>query len=288
MCIRDSRNTARFLLSNLNGFDPATDQVSPEQMLSLDRWAVDRTAELQDEVAAAYETYQFHQIYHKVHNFCAGDLGGFYLDIIKDRQYTTQADSLARRSAQTALYHITEALVRWIAPILSFTAEEIWENLPGEREDSVFLVEWYQGLARLSGDEAMGRVFWGQLQSVRDAVNKEMEVRRAAGDLRGSLDADVTLYCTPDSLVQLESLGDELRFVLITSDAVLAALDDAPDSAAATELDGLRLEVKVSANEKCERCWHRRADVGTDAAHPTLCTRCVTNVEGEGEQRRYA
>ena len=285
---RRIRNTARFLLSNLNGFDPATDVVAPEQMLSLDRWAVDRTAGLQDELTAAYEAYQFHQIYHKVHNFCAGDLGGFYLDIIKDRQYTTQADSLARRSAQTALYHITEALVRWIAPILSFTAEEIWENMPGEREESVFLVEWYRDLARLSGDEAMGRAFWQQLQAVRDSVNKEMEVRRAAGDLRGSLDAEVTLYCAPDLLAQLQSLGDELRFVLITSGAVLASLADAPATASATDLDALRLAVAVSANEKCERCWHRRADVGRDAAHPTLCSRCVTNVEGEGEQRRYA
>ena len=160
--------------------------------------------------------------------------------------------------------------------------------MPGEREDSVFLVEWYTGLARLSGEETMGRTFWGQLQTVRDAVNKEMEARRGAGDLRGSLDAEVTLYCAPDLLAQLESLGDELRFVLITSDAVLSALDDAPDTAAATELDGLRLEVRVSTNEKCERCWHRRADVGATAAHATLCSRCVTNVEGEGEQRSFA
>jgi len=285
---RRIRNTARFLLSNLNGFDPASDQVAPEDLLSLDRWALDRTAQLQDDITAAFDAYQFHQIYHKVHNFCAGDLGGFYLDIIKDRQYTTQSDSLARRSAQTALFHITEALVRWIAPILSFTAEEIWENMPGERAESVFLVEWYPGLLRLDPEESMGRAFWERLISVRDAVNKEMEVRRAAGDLRGSLDADITLYCDPALLETLESLGEELRFVLITSDAALAPLANAPADSAETELSELRLSVAVSTDEKCERCWHRREDVGSVAAHPTICGRCVSNVEGDGEQRRYA
>ena len=285
---RRIRNTARFLLSNLNGFDPASDQVAAQDMLSLDQWAVDRTAALQDELREAYEAYQFHQIYHKIHNFCAGELGGFYLDIIKDRQYTTQADSLARRSAQTALYHITEALVRWIAPILSFTAEEIWENMPGTREDSVFLVDWYSDLARLDDTQAMGRDFWQQLQQVRDAVNKEMEVKRAAGELRGSLDADVTLYCEDALHATLASLGDELRFVLISSGATLAPLADAPAGLAEAELEGLKVAVNASTNEKCERCWHRRADVGNFAQHPTLCGRCVTNVEGEGERRLYA
>ena len=143
---RRIRNTARFLLSNLNGFDPTTDALDFDAMLSLDRWAVDRAALLQDELTEAYESYQFHQIYQKLHNFCANDLGGFYLDVIKDRQYTTRADSVARRSAQTAMYRIAEALVRWVAPILSFTAEEIWENLPGERSVSVQLEQWYEGL----------------------------------------------------------------------------------------------------------------------------------------------
>ncbi len=173
----------------------------------------------------AYRSYNFHQIYQKLHNFCANDLGGFYLDVIKDRQYTTQADSVARRSAQTAMYHIGEALVRWIAPILSFTAEEIWENLPGERAPSVLLQQWYQGLHSLSPDEAMGRTFWQQLMAVRAAVNKAMETQRAAGVLRGSLDAAVTLYCSADLHEILRALGDELRFVLITSAATLLPLE---------------------------------------------------------------
>ncbi|MFT6957223.1 MAG: isoleucyl-tRNA synthetase [Halieaceae bacterium] len=285
---RRIRNTARFLLSNLSGFDPTKDVLAFDDMLSLDRWVVDRASMLQKDIVAAYDVYQFHQIYQKLHNFCANDLGGFYLDVIKDRQYTTQAGSLARRSAQTAMYLIGEALVRWVAPILSFTAEEIWENLPGERESSVFLSQWFEGLSTLAGDETMGREYWQQLMSVRAAVNKEMENQRAAGTLRGSLDAEITLYCSPELHQSLTALGEELRFALITSGAELATLDSAPESAAETEIAGLRLAVMVSEQEKCERCWHRRPDVGASEVHPGLCGRCIVNVDGEGEQRRYA
>jgi isoleucyl-tRNA synthetase len=227
-------------------------------------------------------------VYQKLHNFCAQDLGGFYLDVIKDRQYTLRADSTARRSAQTAMHHIGEALVRWMAPILSFTAEEIWENLPGERAESVFLVEWYKGLQAEPAGEVMGRDYWRQLMAVRAAVNKEMEARRAAGELRGSLDAGVSLYAEPGLLAQLSLLGDELRFVLITSAATLLPLADAPADAAATELAGLRLRVSASDREKCERCWHRRPEVGQIADHPGLCGRCVENVYGDGEERCFA
>jgi isoleucyl-tRNA synthetase len=285
---RRIRNTARFLLSNLNGFDPVQHSMPTDEMLSLDRWAVDRAAQLQTEIVAAYDSYQFHQIYHKIHNFCAIDLGGFYLDVIKDRQYTTQADSLARRSAQSALYQIAEALVRWIAPILSFTAEEIWENLPGERDESVLMAQWYDGLVPLSGDEPMGRDYWQQVMAVRTAVNKEMEAQRAAGAMRGSLDATVTLYCDEAVHNLLAPLGEELRFVLIASNAALAGLADAPEEASNTEIAGLRLHVAASAEEKCERCWHRRPEVGQIQAHPTLCERCVENIEGAGEQRQFA
>ncbi|MEZ5503946.1 MAG: isoleucine--tRNA ligase [Halioglobus sp.] len=285
---RRIRNTARFLLSNLNGFDPASDAVKFSDMLSLDRWAVDRALQLHGEMVAAYRGYQFHQIYQKLHNFCANDLGGFYLDVIKDRQYTTQADSLARRSAQTAMFHIGEALVRWIAPILSFTAEEIWENLPGERSLSVLLEQWYVGLQALAPEENMGRAFWEKVMTVRAAVNKAMEAQRSAGALRGSLDAAVTLYCAPDLLATLRTLGEELRFVLITSDATLAPLDAAVTDAVATEMPELRVQIAQAGQEKCERCWHRRADVGQHAAHPTLCGRCIENIEGEGERREFA
>ncbi|EEB77599.1 isoleucyl-tRNA synthetase [marine gamma proteobacterium HTCC2148] len=285
---RRIRNTARFLLSNLNGFDPTTDVLPYADMLSLDRWAVDRAASLQAELIADYENFQFHQIYQKLHNFCAGDLGGFYLDVIKDRQYTTRADSVARRSAQSAMYHIGEALVRWIAPILSYTAEEIWENLPGEHSDSVFLEQWYEGLQPIAEDAIMGRGYWQQLMAVRDAVNKEMEAKRAAGELRGSLDAEVTLFASGELKQQLEALGDELRFVLITSGARVLPSSEVPESSAQTEVEGLKLAIAVSEAEKCERCWHRSADIGEFAAHPTLCGRCVQNVDGDGEQRSFA
>ncbi len=284
---RRIRNTMRFLLSNLNGFDPAQDALTFDELLSLDKWAIDRTRSLQDEIVAAYESYQFHIIYQKLHNFCSSDLGGFYLDIIKDRQYTTGADSVARRSAQTAMCHIGEALVRWIAPILSFTAEEIWEALPGERGESVFLAAWYEGLAMLDTGDAMGVAYWEGVMAVRTAVNREMERLRADGGLRGSLDAEVTLYCSESLMQLLVPLGDELRFVLISSAARLAPLEEAGD-AAATDVEGLAVHVTASGEEKCERCWHRRPDVGASEEHPTLCGRCIDNVFGSGEQRRYA
>jgi isoleucyl-tRNA synthetase len=285
---RRVRNTARFLLSNLNGFDPAVDAVEFSDMLSLDRWAVDRAWQLQQEIVDAYRGYHFHQIYQKLHNFCANDLGGFYLDVIKDRQYTTQSDSLARRSAQTAMHHIGEALVRWIAPILSFTAEEIWENLPGERSPSVLLEQWYTGLHALPAGAVMGRDFWQQVMAVRTAVNKAMEVQRAAGSLKGSLDAVVTLYCATPLRDTLNALGDELRFVLIASAAALKPLDAADPDATSTELPDLRLRITATMDEKCARCWHRTADVGSHAQHPTLCGRCVENVDGDGERRQFA
>jgi isoleucyl-tRNA synthetase len=286
---RRIRNTARFLLSNLNGFDPSQHLVDAGGMLSLDRWVVGRAAALQAELVVAYGDYQFHQVYHRIHNFCAGDLGSFYLDIIKDRQYTTRADSLARRSAQSAMYHLAHALVRWIAPVLSFTADEIWDNLPGAEGESVFLQQWYSGLEAPAEDAAMGPAFWEQVMAVRAAVNREMETRRAAGELRGSLDAEVTLYCSDRLRDTLSALGDELRFALITSDARLEPLSAADQGrASATDLEGLAVAVKASAHDKCERCWHRRGDVGAHAAHPTLCGRSVENIDGGGEQRRFA
>jgi isoleucyl-tRNA synthetase len=284
---RRIRNTARFLLSNLSGFDPAAHLVAADDMLALDRWAVDSAARLQEEIIAAYESYQFHLVYQKLHHFCVLDMGGFYLDIIKDRQYTTQAESLPRRSAQTALYHIAEAFTRWIAPILSFTADELWQFVPGQREESVFLVEWYQGLSRLADDNAMNASYWASIMAVKTAVNKQLENARAEGVIGSSLAAEVTLYCDGDLAAQLQSLGDELRFALITSAASIAPLAAAAD-AKATEIDGLEVKITASPSHKCERCWHHRADVGKHTQHPELCGRCIENIEGEGETRHYA
>ena len=285
---RRIRNTSRFLLSNLNGFDPALHAVPAGDMLALDRWAVDRASQLQKEITEAYTSYQFLNVYQKVHHFCAQDLGGVYLDIIKDRQYTTQADSLARRSCQTALFLIMEAMVRWIAPILSFTAEDIWKQLPGERSESVHLETWYQELFELDGSEVMGRDFWQQVLSVKNAVNKELENQRNAGIVKSGLSTNVVLYADPDLKAALERLGDELRFVLISSSASVEALVDAVSDAKDTELATLKLKISLSTDEKCCRCWHLREDVGAYADHPELCGRCVENVEGEGERRAYA
>ena len=285
---RRIRNTARFLLSNLNGFDPKVDALPAEQMLDLDRWAVDRARLLQAEIVEAYDTYKFWNVYQKVHNFCVQELGGFYLDIIKDRQYTTQANSIARRSCQTALYHIAEALVRWIAPVLSFTSEELWQHLPGEHNDSVMLNTWYDGLAELPADQNLGREFWATVMGVKEAVNKELENLRSAKAIRGNLQAEVTLYVESALSEQLAKLGDELRFVLITSQATLAPLADATNDAVATELPGLKLRILKSVEAKCARCWHFRSDVGVNPAHPEICGRCVDNIEGAGEVRQHA
>ena len=285
---RRIRNTARFLLSNLAGFDPAVNRVAPGQMLALDRWIIDRAAALQADLRQAYDEYQFHLVSHKLHNFCVTELGGFYLDIIKDRQYTTRTDSLARRSAQTALFDILEALVRWITPILSFTADEIWRCMPGERTQTVFAATWYEGLAELPADAALGRDFWDLAMQLKTAVNRELERARNAGIVGGSLEAEVQLFCDAPLASQIARLGQELRFVLISSAASIHPASDAPPEAVGTELPGLQLLVRPAPGTKCVRCWHRLEDVGSHAAHPELCGRCIDNVDGAGEVRQYA
>ena len=285
---RRIRNTARYLLSNLNDFDPATNLVATDKLLPLDRWVLDRAYHLQLEILAAYESYQFHLIYQKVHNFCANELGSAYLDITKDRQYTMPTDSLGRRSSQTAMYHILEALTRWIAPILSFTADELWEFIPGERNASVLLNTWYQSLQPLAVDSDLSVADWQQLFAVRDAVAKELENKRNQGEVKGGLTAEVTLYAEDKLLEVLNKVGDELKFVLITSSAKRFAMVDKPATAINTSLTGLAVEINASANARCERCWHQTDDVGSHANHPELCGRCVENVDGDGETRHFA
>ena len=285
---RRIRNTARFLLANLNGFDPAAHSVQPADMIELDRWAVDRALQLQQQIIAAYRDYQFHLIYHRIHNFCVVDMGGFYLDVIKDRQYTTQAESLPRRSCQTAMYHIVEAMSRWLAPILSFTADEVWQHIPGARDPHVFTATWYDGLFALDTDDPLDRDFWAQVLAARTATAKHLETARKDGLIGAALDAEVDLYCAPALAETMARLGAELRFVLITSAARVHPLDERPDSAADTELDGLAVQVTASPHAKCTRCWHHRADVGVDPEHPHLCGRCVENVAGSGERRQFA
>lgn len=285
---RRIRNTARFLLGNLHGFDPAH-ALAADQMLPLDRWAVDRALLLQKEIQQAYEDYQFLNVYQKVHHFCAFDMGAFYLDIIKDRLYTTGANSLPRRSAQTAMYHVLEAMLRWITPVLSFTAEEIHTHVPGQRSDSVLLETWWNGLFELDQPD-VERARWEQILELREAVSKSIELVRRSGAAGSSLAVEVDLWLTGDYKAAFDWLGDELRFVLITSDARVHELDAAPAAAERVKLDGGEIAVAVRPSEhtKCVRCWHYRADVGANPQHPEACLRCVENVSGEGEQRRVA
>ncbi|MEW5838143.1 MAG: isoleucine--tRNA ligase [Pseudomonadota bacterium] len=286
---RRIRNTARYLLSNLNDFQTA-DALPFADMLPLDQWAVDQAARLQDEILASYDSYNFHQVVHAVHNFCSVTLGGFYLDVTKDRQYTCQADSRARRSSQTAQWHIVEALTRWIAPILSFTAEELWGHLPGARENSVFLATHYTALQNLADDAALGEQDWARILAARDAALAVLEGLRKEGVIGANLDAEVDLYADDATLDVLNKLEDELRFVLITSYARVHPLSARPADTSVVEIEGGQIAIvaKASLHGKCVRCWHHREDVGSHAAHPELCGRCVENVEGAGETRRFA
>ncbi|MEF3192911.1 MAG: isoleucine--tRNA ligase [Halothiobacillaceae bacterium] len=286
---RRIRNTARYLLANLKDFQPA-DAVPLKDMLALDQWVVDQAARLQEEILAAYDSYNFHQVVHAVHNFCSVTLGSFYLDVIKDRQYTCQATSHARRSCQTAQWHILEALTRWIAPITSFTAEELWGYLPGSREDSVFLTTHYTGLARMAEDAALGPQAWERILAVRDVVLAVLERLRKEGAIGANLDAEVDIYADDATLSILKRLEDELRFVLITSYARVHPLAARPAESTVVDIEGGQIAVaaKASRHGKCVRCWHHREDVGSHAAHPELCGRCVENIEGAGENRRFA
>lgn len=285
---RRIRNTARFLLANLNGFNPETDMVASEDMVALDRWVVRRAAALQQEIIESYDQYNFHNVTQKLMQFCSVELGSFYLDIIKDRQYTAKQEGHARRSCQSALFHIAEAMVRWMTPILSFTADEVWQLLPGKRDKYVFTQEWYQGLEAVTLDTDLSDAYWQQLLSVRNEVNKVLEQARRDKRIGGALEAEVTLFADANLSSALARVGDELRFVLLTSKATVAELASAPADAIDTEISALKLLVTKSEAQKCDRCWHHREEVSTIEAHPSLCQRCVTNIEGEGEKREFA
>jgi isoleucyl-tRNA synthetase len=281
---RRIRNTLRFLLANTSDFDPARDAVPLEQMLEIDRWALARAAELQAEIVGTFDgargvfegghfgAYEFHPVVAKLQVFCSEDLGAFYLDVLKDRLYTTAPKSLARRSAQTALWHLTQAMLRWMAPFLSFTAEEAWAVFAPGR-GSIF-AERYADSAAWADAALLAK--WQRIREARDAVNKEIEAVRADGRVGSSLQATIAIEAPPELHAALASLGEDLKFVTITSAATLA-----PGEA-------LRVTVTPSAATKCERCWHWRDDVGADPAHPTICGRCTSNLYGAGEVRRAA
>ncbi len=273
---RRIRNTLRFLLANLADFDPAVNALPAAEWLDIDRYAVAMTRSLQDDVTADYDRYEFHVAVARIQSFCSEDLGGFYLDILKDRLYTTRHDSAPRRAAQSALYHITQSLLRLIAPILSFTAEEAWRVAqPGD--ETIFVCTWHR-FPEIAHDAQL-RETWSEIRAYRSEVLKKLEDARSAGVIGSSLQAEVSISANGRKHAALTALGDDLRFVLITSRATVAT---APDAAAEA------IVVTPSPHRKCERCWHYRDDIGSDAGHPDLCGRCLANLFGAGEPRAYA
>jgi isoleucyl-tRNA synthetase len=273
---RRIRNTLRFLLANVADYDPARHALPVAQWLEIDRYALELTRALQQRVATGYERYEFHAVIKELTAFCSEDLGAFYLDILKDRLYTTAADSPARRSAQNALWHVAATLVKLLAPVLSFTAEEAWQVLGGDRGGSIF-EEQFHALPQAHFEPALLES-WGDVRHTRDAVNKHIETLRAQGAVGSSLQAEVEIRAAGGALAALQRLGDDLRFVLITSSATVLK----------GEGEVLQVGVQPSAHAKCERCWHYRSDVGHDPLHPELCARCTANLFGPGEARSFA
>ncbi|MBU0745098.1 MAG: isoleucine--tRNA ligase [Gammaproteobacteria bacterium] len=296
---RTLRNTARFLLGNLFDFNPVTDLVPAKKMLPLDRWAVTQVLNLAKHSRDHYDLYQFHTASNNLQVILANDISSFYFSVIKDRLYTMAASGLGRRSAQTALFHILEILVRLTAPILSFTAEEIWQEMRemdkakgiSSRAESVFMSRWSEIVNETDFDLTQDQITdndWSEIKNYRAEVNKELEKLRVSGVIGSSLAAFVTLYCDDKILSVLRKLKDELRFVLITSSAAVSELSSAPEDAIVTGIPGLKLAASSSPYKKCSRCWHYCEDVGSNQEHPELCGRCVENLEGAGEIRLYA
>lgn len=272
---RRIRNTMRFLLSNISDFNPATDKVDATALLKLDQWIIALAEKLQTDIIRHFDHYQFSAIYHAIHHFCSIELGSFYLDVIKDRLYTCAKTGLPRRSAQTALYYLCEAMVRWLAPIVSFTADEIWHYMPGERNESVFLNKWIVHFPAVERDQDK---LWQWLITLRDEVNKQLEVYRTEGKIGSALEAEVVLRCDREAYEKLQLIENELRFLFITSEATVV-LDD--------KVHGYEIQIMVTHHKKCSRCWQRRFDVDVDPAHEGLCGRCVENIYGAGEARKF-
>lgn len=285
---RRIRNTARFLLGNLAGFDPATHRLPNSELLWLDAQAVARAGEVQAEITAAYARYDFAAVVAALQNYCTNDLGALYLDVTKDRLYTMPVDSRGRRSAQSAMFRIAHALTRWIAPILSFTADELWQHLPGAREAHVLFATWSVDLDPLPAGGALSKETFGTLLALREAVAKVLEPMRAGGAIGASLEAEVDLYLDDATLATFAPVADELRFLFITSELRLHPASAKPaDAVAADGVAGAFIRAVPSSAAKCVRCWHHRHDVGSHADHPELCGRCVDNVDGAGEDRRF-
>lgn len=286
---RRLRNTARFLLSNLEGFNPETDIIEFDKLVKLDQWAIAKTKEFQDKIIEAYDKYQTHTVAQLIHHFCSIEMGSFYLDIIKDRQYTAKADGHPRKSAQTAIYHIVHALVRWMSPILSYTADEIWEATPKTTDLPIQLCEWYTDLKSFNDQDELNLDFWAKIQEIRSEVNRILEIKRNEDVIKASLEAEIIIYADNDNYKPLEKLGNELRFLLISSKASLRTIEEKTNDSIESNITGLNIEVNKIEEPKCERCWHRSATVGQNQEYQDICSRCVENITTEdGESREFA
>ena len=277
---RRIRNTLRFLLSNLSDFEYAKHAVATSSLIEIDQYALALTKHVQEEILGLYDRYEFHPAVARIMTFCSEDLGGFYLDILKDRLYTTGVDSIARRSAQTSLFHITNAMLRWMAPFLSFTTEEAWQIFKhGTPSKETIFTELFADIDAPSNSETLLKK-WSRIREIRGEITKAIELEREAGKIGSSLQAELEIHANPEDIQILNSIHDDLKFVTITSSATTKIQDEV----------GVPLSVKVrsSTHQKCGRCWHYRIDIGSTVEHPTLCGRCVVNLFGDGETRQYA
>ena len=285
---RRIRNTARFLLSNLQDFNPTTDIMDFSTLVAIDQWAIVQAKTVQTDIIDAYHHYHFHLVIQHIHHFCSIEMGSFYLDVIKDRQYTTSSMGSARKSAQTAMYHILQALVRWISPILCFTADEIWEAMPFKNNQQLILCQWYDQLNDFALSHPFTLGFWQSIQQVKGECNKLIEAKRTKGEIGSSLEVEITLYVDKALYEKLLPLAAELHFALIVSKASIKTCQDKTKSALVTAIDDLFIEVVKSPEEKCERCWHRCQSVGKKSEYPDICARCIENITTDtGERREF-
>ena len=284
---RRIRNTTRFLIGNLNGFDASSQLLNVEDCTLLDQWAIQKAGQLQDEIVDDFKNYQFHNIYQKMSSFCSQDMGAFYLDVLKDRLYTAKTDSSARASAQTAMHHILQAMIRWMAPIMTYTADEIWRLLGND--ENILFEQWYE-IPQVEANSDWGDKDWDLVREIRNANSKLLEQMRIKGEIGSSLDAAVSIYLDDNVYQRLNMINAELRFVLITSAAQFLPMAEKPDAAVECHLEegSVYVLAQVASGEKCVRCWHKRDDVGSNPEHPELCGRCIDNIEGSGEIRIYA
>ncbi|MCR3754929.1 MAG: isoleucine--tRNA ligase [Candidatus Westeberhardia cardiocondylae] len=286
---RKIRNTARFLLSNLNDFDPNIHIIPQKHMIALDCWAISYTKKTQKNIIALYEKYDFHNVVQKIMNFCSIKMSSFYLDIIKDRQYTTIKHSVNRRSCQTAMYHIIQALVRWISPIISFTAQEIWQHIPGQHKTHLFTEEWYKNLYHLNPKEVLNEKYWNLIQKIKDEINIIIEKEKNNHAVHSSLETNVILYAKPNLAKKLKIIENELYFALSTSSAKIKNYyeDHKKLAIPCKNLNNLKILITKAKGDKCQRCWHYTTDIQKNTKYPTICHRCINNITGIGETRKF-